>query len=314
MIAVTGAGGYVGGRLVLHLAGAGVPVRALVRRRRPWLDRDGVEQVVDGRVDAVEGATAVVHLAAPNEVAAAVDPVGTTASALDAVHRVATAATAAGVPRLVLGSTVHVYGARIVDGAHLTEDLRCEPRHPYAVARLAGEHLAATAVAGSGTSLVVLRLTNGVGAPADASVDRGTLLVNDLARSAAAQGRLELHTPGLQWRDFIALADVCRVLEAACDDQIPAGTYNLASGIPRTVREVAELVADAVATSTGSRPPIEAPPPEGAPPDPYVVDPSQLAACGALPPLTPIAEAVAEAVRFVVGDEPTDLSTVRSWP
>ncbi len=308
-IAVTGAGGYLGGRLVLHLAAAGIPVRALVRDELPWLDRDGVEQVT-GDISDVGEARAVVHLAAPNEVAAAADPAGTTAAAVATAHDVAAAAAAAGADRMVLASTVHVYGARIVDGARLTEDLRCEPRHPYAVARLASEHIAATALAGANTDLVVLRFTNGVGAAADPSVDRWTLLVNDLARQAATEGRLVLRTHGLQWRDFVPVADLCRIVSAACEgDRVPPGTYNAGSGTPRTVRDVAGLVADAVEERTGVRPELVAPEPDGAPPEPHVVDVARLRACGALGDPTPLEDAVAETVAFCLAPPRPSLST-----
>jgi UDP-glucose 4-epimerase len=304
VIAVTGAGGYLGGRIALQLARAGTPVRAIVRHRRAWLDVDGIEQVV-GDVSELGDASAVIHLAAPNEVAAASDPGGSTADAIEAAQRVAAAAASGGASRVVLGSTVHVYGARMTDGARLTEALRCEPRHPYAVARLAAEHLMATALAGTDTELVALRVTNGVGAPADPSVDRWTLLVNDLARSAATDGRLVLRTAGLQWRDFIAVADVCRVAAAACDPTLmPAGTYNVGSGVPRTVREVANLVADAVEASTGNRPIVEAPEPTGPAPEPYIVDVARLAACGVLDEPTSLADAVAETVDACLAAQP----------
>ena len=58
---------------------------------------------------------------------------------------------------------MHVYGARVREDAVLTEDLRPEPRAPYAVARLASEHL--VAAHGGDMEVVCLRLTNSLGAP-----------------------------------------------------------------------------------------------------------------------------------------------------
>jgi UDP-glucose 4-epimerase len=296
VIAVTGAGGYVGGRLVQRLAVAGTPVRALVREHRPWLELPGVEQVV-GDTTALSGVDAVVHLAAPNEVAAAADPAGTTAEAVALAHDVASTAVACRVPRLVLASTVHVYGRQLAPGAPVGEDRRCEPRHPYAVARLAAEHLAATATDGSGTDLVVLRLCNAVGAPAAPDVDRWSLLVNDLARGGVERGELVLRTDGMQWRDFIPLTDVCRVLGEACrTDRVRAGTYNLGSGVARTVRAVAEAVAAAVTRRTGREARLVAPDPIGSPPEPIYVDVSRLASTGALGELSSLELAIDEVV------------------
>ena len=81
-------------------------------------------------------------------------------------------------------------------GAVLDEHLRAEPRSAYAISRLACEHALAAAL-GPDTELVVLRLTNSVGAPADAAVDRWSLVANDLARQGARDGTLTLRSHGV---------------------------------------------------------------------------------------------------------------------
>ena len=61
-------------------------------------------------------------------------------------------------------------------------------------------------VAEKDTEVVVLRLTNSIGALVAPSVNRWTLLANDLCRQAALTGRgLVSQTHGCQWRDFVAL-------------------------------------------------------------------------------------------------------------
>src|SRR5439155_27107075 len=142
---------------------------------------------------ACAGVDAVVHLAAPNEVIAAGDPDGALTETVLGARHIVTAAAAAGVPRFVYVSTVHVYGAAAVEGAVLAEDVVPRPRDAYAVARLAGEHLTSTV---DGVDTVVVRLTNCVGAPAHPSVERWTLVVNDLCRQGAVRGHLRLRTHG----------------------------------------------------------------------------------------------------------------------
>src|SRR5205085_1729863 len=126
-------------------------------------------------------------------------------------ERLAEGCASSGVGRLVYLSTMHVYGARIVPGATLTEDMRPEPRSAYGISRLASEHVAASLAAGA-YELVVLRLTNSVGAPYDPGVDRWTLVANDLCRQGAQAGQLELRSSGMQWRDFVPLRSVCAAL------------------------------------------------------------------------------------------------------
>jgi UDP-glucose 4-epimerase len=124
---------------------------------------------------------------------------------------------------------------------------------------------------------VVLRLTNSVGAPLDARVDRWSLVANDLCRQAAAGGPLCLRSSGRQWRDFVDLGEVCTTIAAAALGQVPAGTYNLGSGAPRTVLELAEVVADEAAARLSRRPDVEAPEHVGPLPEAVRVDVSRLA-------------------------------------
>ena len=310
LVVVTGATGYVGGRLVAHLAATGAKVRTVGREPAPdWLvplsagGHFALNLAADALDGICDGADAVIHLAGPNEVAAAADPDGTLAVTAAAARRVATAASAAGVGRLVYGSTVHVYGAAIAPGATVTEDTLPAPRHPYAIARLAAEHI----VAASGPPLVVLRMTNTVGAPMAASVDRWSLLVNDLCRQAVTTGEVALQSAGDQWRDFVPLVGAVRVLAAAAmDDGPPPGTYNLGSGRPMTVRDMAETVQGAIEARTGRRPPLRAPAPTGPPPASYRVSVERLAACG-LALDDDIGAAVDEAAAFCV-DHQEELS------
>lgn len=295
-VVVTGAAGYVGGRLVATLRARGWDVRAVVRTRVAWLGVPQFEADLcrDPLGPLLEGATSVVHLASPDEVAATADPEGALAAAAGAARRLAEAATAAGVRRFVQLSTVHVYGAALAPGATVDETTPPAPRHPYAIAHLAAEHAAAT----RGPGVVVVRLANAVGAPAHPSVTRWTLVANDLCRQAVTTGRLVLRTPGVQWRDFVTMADACRMLAAVADPaSVPAGTYNVASGEPRTVRELASIVREVAADLLGRRPALEAPEPPGDAPAPSRVSAALLGAHG-LRAEGDLREAVAETLRF----------------
>jgi len=283
-VVVTGAAGYVGGRLVRHLRDEGMAVVPTVRRPVPWLTGahpvDLVAGDLGGLVGVLEGHDAVVHLAGASEVRAGAEPDAALAETVVATRRVAEAAVRAGVRRLVFLSTFHVYGGATDDGG-VHEGVVPTPRHPYAFARLAGEHLAAGCGPDHG---VALRLTNAVGPPVDARVDRWTLVANDLCAQAVAGGPLRLRSSGHDGRDFVDLGDACRAIGAAATGVVPAGTYNLGSGTTTRVLDLAHLVADAAEEVLGARPPVDAPAPTGPEPARFRVDVSRLAAVVPLPP------------------------------
>lgn len=296
-VAVTGAGGYVGGRLVAELRGrADMKTIAVVRSPAPWLGE--AQRVVDLLADlddleaAFEGCDAVVHLAGASEVVFAREPDRAHTETVLATQRVVDAARGR---RIVYVSTVHVYGASVVDGATLTEQTVATPRAPYAAARLESERL----LTGRADD-VVFRLTNSVGPPTHASVDRWTLIGNDLCRQAVTTGELVLKTPGLHWRDFVDLGDVVRILGDACrPGALASGTYNLGSGVPRTVRAFAASVQDQAQRLLGTRPALVAPPPDEPAPPPYRVDVTRLREAGVVA-ATPIEQSIAATLEFCV--------------
>jgi UDP-glucose 4-epimerase len=301
---LVGAGGYLGSRLAAWLAtGASqteVTVRTVMRHSSPEVpgDRTVVDLLSDDGPAALavacKDADAIIHLAGPNEVATSADPQQAVADTIRLSQRVADAASLAGVHRLVYVSTIHVYGARLTPGARISEDLRPESRSPYAVARLASEHLLSAARSDS----VIFRLTNSVGAPLSPAIDRWSLVANDLCRQAVTSGSLRLRTPGTQWRDFVALSDACRILAGTLGaDAMPAGTYNLGSGRPCTVRQLAQVVQERAEVALGQRPTLIAPKPPPDPPGPYTVSTERLAAAG-WRATTPLADGIDETLAF----------------
>ncbi|WP_122817862.1 NAD-dependent epimerase/dehydratase family protein [Nocardioides pantholopis] len=196
-----------------------------------------------------------------------------TAALLAAMH-------VAGVDRLVLASSMVVYGegrytcaehgdqappprerAALdagdfenhcpVCGADLAwalvdEDARLDPRSSYAVSKLAQEHYASAWVRQADASAVALRYHNvyGPGMPRDTPYSG----VAAMFRSSLERGeRPQVFEDGGQMRDFVHVDDVARANLAAlqsvvADDPGRYAAYNVASGHPVAIREVAELV------------------------------------------------------------------------
>lgn len=184
-IVVTGATGFIGGTLIRRLLADGRAVRAALRRTIPGLPVDA-ELVAISTIGpetnwmrAVEGADAIVHLAARVHMTGESTP-----DALPLFRAVnaagsatlARAARAAGVRRLVLLSTTTVYGDRSL-GRPFDEASLPAPVTPYARSKLEAEQLVAEALRGSSTEFVVLRPPLVYGAGAKGNFERLVRLV-----------------------------------------------------------------------------------------------------------------------------------------
>lgn len=270
-VLITGAFGYLGGRIAKLLAGdPDVVVHLGTRdgRRRPpaWIGSGKVTAMdLDSRLsldDACRGMDAVVHLAAVNEVECASDPQRALEVNGLGTLRLLEAAQTRGVERFVYLSTIHVYGSPLA--GVITERTLPRPRHPYAIThRVAEDFVLASHDTGKLTG-IVLRLSNGFGAPASPEADRWTLVVNDLCRQAVTTERLVLKTPGLQRRDFITLHDVARAVSHMLGlpgERCADGLFNLGGEYTVSILEMANLIATRCEAILGVRPPIERPQP-----------------------------------------------------
>jgi dTDP-L-rhamnose 4-epimerase len=243
-----------------------------------WADLDGPE--LD---DAVDGVQAVCHQAAMvglgKDLGDIVDYVRDnalgTARLLAALHR-----RPGRVDRLVLASSMVVYGeggyrcqthgrvrpaprepARLAAGRWeppcpvcgrdleplpVTEEAVTDPRSIYAATKLHQEQLAFAAMASGGPPVTALRYHNVYGP----RMPRDTPYAGVAAifRSALAAGRApQVLEDGRQRRDFVHVRDVARanLLALEAPDPVP-GVFNVASGQPHTVGEMAIALAAAM--------------------------------------------------------------------
>lgn len=129
----------------------------------------------------------------------------------------------------------------------IDEDARLEPRSSYAASKVAQEHYAIAWVRQADAAAISLRYHNvyGPGMPRDTPYSG----VAAMFRSSLERGEApQVYEDGRQMRDFVHVDDVARAnlasIDAVASD--PAGShraFNVASGHPIGIREVAELVA-----------------------------------------------------------------------
>ncbi len=128
--------------------------------------------------------------------------------------------------------------------APVDEDAPMDPRNVYAATKLHQEHLCRLWGREAGATVVALRYHNVYGPrmPRDTPYAG----VASLFRSALAAGRApEVFEDGGQTRDFVHVRDVARANVLALtrsDGEIASGAFNVASGTPHTVGELAQAL------------------------------------------------------------------------
>jgi dTDP-L-rhamnose 4-epimerase len=137
-----------------------------------------------------------------------------------------------------------VCGAALTPEA-VTEDAPGDPRNVYAATKLHQEHLCAAYARQTGVPVTALRYHNVYGPrmPRDTPYAG----VASIFRSALAEGRPpRVFEDGGQLRDFVHVRDVARanVLALTSTEPVP-GPFNVCSGTPRSVGDMAEALADA---------------------------------------------------------------------
>ena len=251
-VLLTGGLGYLGGRIACALVEAGHRVSCGTRRSGAVVPQGLPAMTIvhldwasnEALTDVFQGVDCVIHLAAMNEIESAKDPVG--ALEINGLFslRLLEAAKMAGVRRFIYFSTAHVYGAPLK--GNIDETTLPRPLHPYAITHKVAEDFVLAAHDRRQIEGVVIRLSNGFGAPVTPDVDRWTLLVNDLCRQAVTTGELRLNSSGTQLRDFITLGDVARAVNHMLEldaSQLADGLFNLGSGQAMPILKMAERIA-----------------------------------------------------------------------
>ena len=234
---VTGAGGFVGRHLRAHLEAEGDQVATLP---------EGVDIADEAAVGAAVAEAApdiVYHLAGwahvgdswkhPTEVVRV--NVGGTAAVLEACR-------AALVGRILVVGSADAYGAFAPSDLPLREDLPLRPVTPYGASKAAAEVVALQAHRAVGAGVVLTRSFNHTGPGQHPS-----FVVPALARrivEAELAGGSEVRVGNLSaQRDLLDVEDVVRAYRRLALTGEAGTAYNVCSGVPVAIEEVAGLLA-----------------------------------------------------------------------
>jgi UDP-glucose 4-epimerase len=243
-VAVTGGGGFIGSHVVDHLVRAGHDVQVIDAKPRWRNPAAGYRRADIFDAAAVAAALAdreaVFHLAGASDVNdVAADPVQAVRLNVEGTARILDAARRKGVGRVVLASTVWVYGATAGTGER-TEDAPVDLRsagHVYVSTKLAAELLVHSYREMYGQRFTILRY----GIPYGPRM-RDTLVVARFVRAAMDGTPITIAGSGEQQRNYVYVEDLAdahvRALSPAAADQ----TVALEGGAPVSVREIADTV------------------------------------------------------------------------
>lgn len=235
---VTGASGFVG-RHVMDACSSGVIPRNFVAFPKgvDLRDRAAVIEAVESiRPDAV------LHLAAQSFVPRSFeDPDETFDINLKGTLHLLQGLRVAGFSGpLVYASSGDVYGAVPENRLPVTEDLLPQPRNPYAVSKIAAEQLCLQWHRSEGLNVLIARPFNHVGPGQDAR-----FVLPAIAQQIAKAQRARLDTATVLAgdvdvsRDFTDVRDVVSAYGHLLGAGRAGETYNIASGVERTVRQLA---------------------------------------------------------------------------
>lgn len=262
LILVTGGAGFIGSNLVDALLVRGYSVRVLDNLstgKRSNLPVDDRIELIEGDVadaqvvrNALQGCSAVVHLAAVASVQASVDdPVGTHQSNLVGTLNLCEAMREAGVRRVVFASSAAVYGNN-GEGQSIDEDTPKAPLTPYAADKLASEYYLDFYRRQHGLEPVVFRFFNIYGPRQDPSSPYSGVI--SIFTERAQQGLpITVFGDGEQTRDFLYVGDLVELLVQALEcKEAPEGATNVGLNHSTSLNQLLAAIGDVL----GNLPPV----------------------------------------------------------
>jgi UDP-glucose 4-epimerase len=260
-VLVTGGAGFIGHHLVRAVVARGDSISVIddlstgVQERLEDVRGDvslTIGSILDPAAldEAARGAEVVFHLAAlASVVKSADDPRRTDAINASGTIEVMLAAARHGTRRVVYAASSAVYGS--ARELPIRESQRPSPESPYAVSKLAGEHLTHSLGALHGVETVALRFFNVFGPGQDPTSEYAAVVPAFVTRLLRGD-RPSVHGDGQQSRDFTYIDDAVNAFLLAAREPSGAGlTCNVGTGVPTTLLELIAAISEASGTVAG---------------------------------------------------------------
>jgi nucleoside-diphosphate-sugar epimerase len=256
-VLVTGGAGFIGSHLVEELIKAGCEVRALDNFSTGKLEntrrslRTAKFKMVEGDIRekhnvkaAIADSEAVFHLAAITSVPYSVKHPDVTRDVnVNGTLNLLEASLNSGVECFVFVSSCAVYGE--AKRLPISEAEPTKPLSPYAESKLEAEHHCREFYTKHGLKTTILRPFNVYG-PRMRNDQYGGVIAKFIERLQNGKPPI-IYGDGTQTRDFIHVHDVVSAMKMVIGNEKSAGqTFNVATGIPTTISQLAQLLAELV--------------------------------------------------------------------
>jgi dTDP-glucose 4,6-dehydratase len=250
---VTGAAGFIGSNFVHHWFGRHPDDRIVVLDLLTYAgDRrnlDGLEvRLVEGDIGdlelcgqllAEEQIEVVVNFAAESHNSlAVVDPARFFRTNVLGTQTLLEAARRQGVSRFHHISTCEVYGDLPLDSdAAFTEESPYRPRTPYNASKAAADHAVRAYFETFGLPVTITNCSNNYGPR-----QFPEKLISLFVTNAFDDRNLPLYASTRNRREWLHVEDHCRAIDLVLEQGREGETYNVGSGVERSIEEIADLV------------------------------------------------------------------------
>lgn len=247
-ILITGAFGYLGGRLAQKLS-AQKGYEVIMASSREQIESNGFSCVQlfwkqpEQLYEICNGVDIIIHAAGMNAEESIQNP--EKAIEVNALYTMylMQAAIKQKVKRFIYFSSAHIYNNPLE--GFINEDTCPRTLHPYATSHRAGEDVIKFAHSIKQIEGIVIRMSNSFGPPVNVEANCWKLFVNDLCLQGIRSGVMILKSNVQQQRNFIALSEVTRAVSHLME--IPSiklgnGVFNLGSNWNPSLYEMAQKI------------------------------------------------------------------------